>query len=127
MLMPRHPVPTPSMPTLIHDDYPLTSDTRERAKALAEKLGSLDLRIGYGLSRRWSGGRGGHPIPTPTAPTIKWWTDSRNSSRRCLAGEHRLSGGSASLCGAHVRSTDSQSRWSALSELSGVNKALARA
>ena len=58
MLMPRHPVPTPSMPTLIHDDYPLTSDTRERAKALAEKLGSLDLRIGYGLSRRWSGGRG---------------------------------------------------------------------
>ena len=115
------------MPTLIHDDYPLTSDTRERAKALAEKLGSLDLRIGYGLSRRWSGGRGGHPIPTPTAPTITWWTDSRNLSRRCLAGEHRLSGGSASLCGAHVRSTDSQSRWSALSELSGVNKALARA
>jgi hypothetical protein len=65
MLMPRHPVPTPSMPTLIHDDYPLNSDTRERAKALAEKLGSLDLRIGYGLSRRWSGGRGGPPDPNP--------------------------------------------------------------
>ena len=127
MLVPLHPAPALSMPTLIHGAYPLNSDTRERAKALAEKLDSLGLRIGYGLSRRWSGGRGGHPIPTPTAPTITWWTDSRNSSRRCLADEHRLSGGSRSLRGTHARNTDSQSRWSALSALSGVNKALARA
>ena len=76
MLIPRYPVPTLSMPTLIHGDHPLTSDTHERAKALAEKLGSLDLRIGYGLSRRWTRGHGDRQIPTRIVSAITWWTDS---------------------------------------------------